>query len=123
MNYKRLFWQVPFLLILIIGTVLIIRQQQDLPYQHNRGTIFGTTYSITYQSDRDLHAEILAELQHVDASLSMFNPSSTISRINRNERVEPDKMFIEVITLAQKVSEQTDGAFDITVAPLVNAWG
>ncbi len=123
MNYKKLLWQVPFLLLLIVGTVLIIRQQHDQPYQHNKGAIFGTTYSITYQSGDDLHDEILAELQRVDASLSMFNETSTISRINRNESVETDEMFNEVFTLAQKVSEETDGAFDMTVAPLVNAWG
>ena len=123
MNYKKLLWQVPFLLLLIVGTVLIIRQQHDQPYQHNKGAIFGTTYSITYQSGDDLHDEILAELQRVDASLSMFNETSTISRINRNESVETDDMFNEVFTLAQKVSEETDGAFDMTVAPLVNAWG
>ena len=40
---KRLLWQVPFLCFLIAGTVYIIRQQQDAPYQHNRGAIFGTT--------------------------------------------------------------------------------
>ena len=51
---KRLLWQVPFLCFLIAGTVYIIRQQQDAPYQHNRCAIFGTTYHIAYQSSDNL---------------------------------------------------------------------
>ena len=123
MNKKKLIWQVPFLVLLIVGTVLIIRQQQNTAYQHNQGFIFGTVYNVTYQSDKDLNQEILTALKQVDASLSMFNEQSTISKINRNEPVKPDKMFIEVFELAKKVSAETGGAFDITVAPLVNAWG
>lgn len=123
MNKKKLIWQVPFLVLLIVGTVLIIRQQQNTPYQHNQGFIFGTVYNVTYQSDKDLNQEILTALKQVDASLSMFNEQSTISKINRNEPVKPDKMFIEVFELAKKVTAETGGAFDITVAPLVNAWG
>ena len=122
-NKKKLIWQVPFLVLLIVGTILIIRQQQNTPYQHNQGFIFGTVYNVTYQSDKDLNQEIMTALKQVDASLSMFNEQSTISKINRNEPVKPDKMFIEVFELAKKVSAETGGAFDITVAPLVNAWG
>ena len=52
---KRLIWQLPFLALLIVGTILIIRQQRNPSYQHNTGAIFGTTYSITYQYADDLH--------------------------------------------------------------------
>ena len=120
---KRLSLQLAFLTFLIIGTILIIKHQHNMPYQHNRGQIFGTFYSITYQCDNDLQKEIEAELKKVDQALSMFNKESIISKINRNEKVELNEMFLQVFTLAQKVSQDTDGAFDITVAPLVNAWG
>ena len=123
MKPKSLYWQIPFLLLLIVGTVVIIKQQNDQPFQHNEGKVFGTFYHITYQSQHDLHREILAELEKVDASLSMFNQQSTLSRVNRNENVELDDYFVEVVSLAQQVSAETNGAFDITVAPLVNAWG
>ena len=62
-----------FLLLLIVGTVLIIRQQHSMPYQHDEGFIFGTVYSITYQSDDNLKTDIEAELQKVDGEFSMFN--------------------------------------------------
>lgn len=122
-NKKRLIWQIPFLAVLIIGTVLIIRQQQNVPYLTNKGFIFGTTYSITYQSDQDYEKEILTELNKVDAALSMFNKSSIISNVNNNKDMKVNNMFLEVFNLAQTISEKTEGAFDITVAPLVNAWG
>ncbi len=123
MTTKLKKWQLPFLVLLIVGTVLIIRQQRNMPYQKNTGNIFGTVYAITYQHDKDLHKDILSALNRVDTALSMFNEKSIIARINRNEDVAPNDMFLDVFRLAQQVSGDTDGAFDITVAPLVNAWG
>ena len=112
-----------FLLLLIVGTVLIIRQQRAMPYQHDNGFIFGTVYSITYQCEDNLKTEIEAALQQVDGEFSMFNDTSTVARHNRGEKVSESPMYKEVYKLAQTVHHETDGAFDITVAPLVNAWG
>lgn len=120
---KKLFLQSAFLLFLIIGTFIIVRQQRTMPYQHDTGFVFGTIYNITYQSDKNLKTEIEAELKKVDGSLSTFNTSSIISRINRNEDVKVNGMFADVFGIARKVSAETNGAFDITVAPLVNVWG
>ena len=120
---KRLLWQIPFLVLLIVGTVLIIRQQRNMPYQKCAGTIFGTTYHITYQYDEDLQPELETRMKEVDNALSMFNKESIISKVNNNQPVELNEMFVEVFQQAQKISEDTNGAFDITVAPLVNAWG
>ena len=123
MNKKKWIWQLPFLLLLIVGTVLIIRQQRAMPYQMNSGMVFGTVYNITYECDSDLHQAIKAELQKVDNSLSPFNEHSVITAINQNQDVKPDEMFLTVFNKAMEISRETDGAFDITVAPLVNAWG
>lgn len=120
---KRLMWQLPFLTLLVVGTVLIIRQQQAIPYQKNADFIFGTSYHITYQCDSDMASEIKAELLKVDQSLSPFNEKSIITAVNQNKTVQLDSMFLDVYNLAEQISEETDGAFDITVAPLVNAWG
>ena len=120
---KRLFWQVPFLVLLIVGTILIIRQQQNMPYQKYSDFVFGTTFTVTYQCDSDMNKSIKAELMKVDYSLSPFNEQSIITAINNNQDVKPDQMFMDVFQLAMDVSRDTNGAFDITVAPLVNAWG
>ena len=123
MTNKKLLWRLPLLVFLIIGTIYIVRQQRSMPYQHDEGQIFGTFYHITYQNDSSIQTDILAELQKVDNALSMFNKESIISHINRGENVETNEMFESVFNLAEKISDNTDGAFDITVAPLVNAWG
>ena len=123
MNRKKLVWQLPFLILLIVGTVIIVGQQRNTPYQHDTGLVFGTEYHVTYQHGSSLHKEIEAELRKVDMSLSPFNRQSTISKVNNNEPVELDQMFTDVFGMAMSISEETGGAFDITVAPLVNAWG
>lgn len=122
---KKLYWQIPLALLLIIGTIYIARQEHSKTYRHAEGSIFGTIYHITYEADRDLQPDMVEALMRVDNSLSMFNDSSVISRINRGEDVDLSKqrMFVEVFQLAQTISKETNGAFDITVAPLVNAWG
>lgn len=122
-NNGRIIWQLPLLILLIIGSVIIIKQKHDAPYRKITGFVFGTIYNITYQSEEDLRADIEAELKKVDMSLSTFNIKSTISKINNNASNGTDPMFVEVFNIARKVSEDTDGAFDITVAPIVNAWG
>ena len=123
MNKKRLIWQLPFLILLIVGTILIIRNQNITPYHNDKGMVFGTTYSITYQADSSLHTSIKKELQKVDEALSPFNKQSVITAVNENRNMTVNKMFADVFLMAEKISEDSDGAFDITVAPLVNAWG
>ena len=120
---KKLIWQLPFLVLLIVGTVLIIRQQRSMPYQRSTDLVFGTSYNIVYQCDSDLSLGIKDELMKVDRSLSPFNKESVITAVNQNREVRLDSHFLEVFKLAKEVSDDTEGAFDITVAPLVNAWG
>ena len=121
MNKKKLIWQSPFLLLLIIGTVVILKKQP--PFRTNEGMVFGTIYKITYQHNDDLQNDIKAAMMEVDNSLSPYNPSSIITRINHNEDTVLNEHFVHVFNLAQQISSETEGAFDITVAPLVNAWG
>ena len=121
MAQRNLKWQLPFLVVLIVGTVLILRKQA--PYQTDEGFVFGTMYKITYQSKENLKKEIEAELRKVDNSLSPFNKRSVITRINDNTDLSADSMLVYVYNMARSISEETQGAYDITVAPLVNAWG
>lgn len=123
MKNKKLLWQVPFLVLLVVGTILIIRQQRVIPYQRSADLVFGTTYHVIYQCDSDLTQSIKAALSEVDASLSPFNEHSIISAVNENRPVKINDIFREVFSMAMNISRETDGAFDITVAPLVNAWG
>ena len=120
-----------WLVLLVVGTVLVLLRHNNIiswgdsaaTYRNEKGLIFGTMYNITYEHDESLKLDIDNELKRFDASLSMFNESSIISRINRNEDVIVDSLFSKVFKMAMTVSAITDGCFDITVAPLVNAWG
>lgn len=120
---KKNIFKILFLTVLTVASVIIIWNQQTTPYQHNTGFIFGTTYSITYQNNKDLQAEIEAEMNEVDAALSPFNKRSIITAVNNNHQVKLNQKFMQVFNLAENISHETDGAFDITVAPLVNEWG
>lgn len=111
-------------LLFIACSLLLLVSCAQKEYRQNTNFVFGTIYNITYQSDRDLQQEIETELMKVDGEFSMFNPQSTVARINSGDStVERSVMFNEIYQLAQTVSKETNGAFDITVAPLVNAWG
>ena len=120
---KRIKLALPLVVIAIIIAIAVMMGHKDEPYQRNSGFIFGTSYNITYQCAEDHKADIEMALAEVDASLSPFNDSSVITHVNRNEDVVLDRLFLDVFRLAQKINEDTDGVFDITVAPLVNAWG
>lgn len=120
---KRIKLALPLVAIAIIIAIAVMMGHKDEPYQRNSGLIFGTNYNITYQCAEDHKADIEKALVEVDASLSPFNDTSIITHVNRNEDVVLDKLFLDVFRLAQKINADTKGAFDITVAPLVNAWG
>ncbi len=115
--------QLAFLLFLIVATVFILRRHNSLQLLRAEGPIYGTVYHIDYEHNAPLDAQILEELKRVDASLSMFNKQSTVSLINSGTTEETDTMLREIFSLASQVYAETDGAYDVTVAPLVNAWG
>lgn len=123
MKKKQLFALV-FIAIAMIF-LLIPFNKKEQPYTTNQGKVFGTFYNIIYQQPqgKNLNDSIIKAFQEFDASLSTFNPASTISKINRNKSDSTDYFFRKMYEEAQRVSSLTNGAFDITVAPLVNAWG
>ena len=119
-------WHYPFLAFLIIGTIIILSQSKPAKpeFRKAQGLVFGTSYNITYFYNADLQPDIEHTLALVDSALSMFNPESTISAVNRSESIQvADTMFLKVFRRAMEISRMTDGAFDITIAPAVNAWG
>lgn len=86
----------------------------------------GTTYHITYENsnNEDYTADIDQILKDFDKSLSIYDSTSIISRINDNDpTVEVDDWFAEVFTKSVEVNTISGGAFDITVGPVVKAWG
>lgn len=124
-------WHYPFLAFLIIGSYFILKEsrggaaREEAPiYRFSNGEVFGTLYNATYLAPRDMKPEIEQTMKQVNDALSMFNPISTISVVNRSDSIQvTDTMFLAIMRRAMEISRLTDGAFDITVAPAVNAWG
>lgn len=108
---------------IIAACALLLTSCSAPEYRREAGAVWGTVYHITYQSERDLADSIAAEMRRVELSLSAFEPQSTVSRVNRGETVQVDSMFAAVFETSRRVSALSRGAFDPTVAPLVNLWG
>jgi len=90
------------------------------------GQAQGTTWHLTYRSANniDIKPAIDSLFKKIDSSLSTYLPVSIISRINQNDTtVIADDHFVDVFNQSIRVSEATHGIFDITVAPVINAWG
>jgi thiamine biosynthesis lipoprotein len=114
----------PILILFLLISACTPRQiQKKISFS---GMAQGTYYAITYfdHLNRNFQPEIDSLLDAFDMSVSIWEPASIISRINRGEdAVICDSAFINTYLLARKVAEETGGAFDYTVGPLVNAWG
>lgn len=106
--------------------------QQVCVYDENtscyrlNGFTQGTSYSIIYKyaGTDDFSLEIEQLILGFSKSLSNYDSSSVISRVNRNDSsVVLDSLFLSFVEKSLYIYEITDGAFDVTVAPIVNAWG
>lgn len=105
---------------------LFIWNKHSKNYIYNQGKTQGTYYNVTYFHPKgiDLQAKIEARMLAFDSVFSVYNTYSIISRINRNDtNVQTNADFEYLFTVAQSISAHTQGAFDITVGPLVKAWG
>ncbi|MES2646979.1 MAG: FAD:protein FMN transferase [Bacteroidota bacterium] len=90
------------------------------------GAAQGTSYHITYLAGQhsNYRQSFDSIFNKIDLSLSTYNVGSLISKINRNDTsVIVDEYFLKVFNKAYEVSENTKGLFDVTVAPLINAYG
>jgi len=110
----------------IILSMLFTGCQTPVNQVHLEGFAQGTYYSIRYYDpqNRNLQKEIDSLLSEFNKTASIYDETSIVSRINRNEdNVLLNNDFMQLIVFSQQISEQTNGAFDITVGQLVNAWG
>ena len=124
MNGKLVRTSSALLALAVAVAFLFLREEEPtLCYYHNEGKVFGTYYNIRYESSSDLQDSVMVALQAFDNSLSMFNPHSVLSAVNANRDTVTDVFFEDMWSEAERVYTLSYGAFDITVAPLVNFWG
>jgi len=125
-KFKKLYLQLIIVAVILLVVLVISRRPKDGVYERIAGFTQGTTYHLTYESGsgENLKESIDSLLADFDLSLSSYLENSLISRFNRNEPgVYADQKFREVFITSYEVYKKTDGAFDITVAPIVNALG
>lgn len=118
---KRLFR----LLVLIPVFLASCIKDPGLTYYTISGFTQGTTYTMTYAVKDSLNLKYAVDsiLHDFDLSLSSWEENSVLSRLNRNETDSADQKVQTTFSVAKEVNEISGGAFDITVYPLVNAWG
>ena len=90
------------------------------------GMTQGSYYSITYydEQNRDFHHEFDSIFEEIESTLSLWDENSIIRKVNRNDTsVALNKIFVDNFNYAMRAAELSDGLFDPTVGPLVQAWG
>ena len=95
-------------------------------YREVGGTMLGTSLQLIAATDLptgELYQACMAIDREAKSSMSIFDKESLLSRINRNETDSVDRHLRFNITLADSISRLSEGCYDITVAPLVKAWG
>lgn len=108
--------------------VLLYSCNREVTYDNFAGFAQGTTYSIVFENNGKYKSATLKKdvekiLHEFDLSLSLYTDSSILTKVNRNEDVTADRYFSEAFSKSVEITRFTDGAFDITVGPLVKAWG
>jgi len=123
-NYmKNILW---FLLSVLVFSCSEPEKKVETIKIYLEGKAQGTTYHITYfdKENRNFQSQIDSILDVIDASMSTWDSTSIISKINKADTaVIVDFHFKNVFYKAHEISKMTDGLFDATVAPLVNAYG
>jgi thiamine biosynthesis lipoprotein len=97
------------------------------------GATMGTRWTLKLHApelgaagSRDVAAAVQATLDRVEGRMSTWDPESEVSRLNRHAAPEPfpvSPATAQVLDVARQVSALTGGAFDVTVRPIVSAWG
>ena len=110
---------------MILGLVVLAscaKQPKKIVLQ---GLAQGSYYAVTYfdEQNRNFQREIDSIFRAVDMSVNLWVDSSVICKVNRNEDVALDSIFIDNFNIAQEAARLSDGYFDPTISPIVAAWG
>lgn len=121
-------WIILLLLSISGAMVLLVRTETSIEkHQFNGNTMGGTWLVKTIDIDRPgLDRELQGILDQLDSTFSTWRADSEVSRFNASRSTDwfpVSTQFLELVQIAVDVNRDTAGAFDITVAPLVNLWG
>ena len=113
------------LTLVVISIMLLASCGQQPKKMVLQGLAQGSYYAVTYydEQERNFQHEIDSIFHAVDMSVNLWVDSSVISKVNRNEEVVLDDIFIDNFNIAQEAAKLSDGYFDPTISPIVAAWG
>ena len=114
---------IAIIIALAIALVIMFCSRERKRFWTDEGIIWTTEYHITYESNRQLTDSITSILTAIDNSVSPYNKESLITRINNNTTQEADSLFCKLYNVSLAINSGSQGSFDPTVMPLVNAWG
>ena len=120
---SRRYWAVLAALAVGLCVLFVGRHRERAVYHTDDGVVWTTGYHIVYSSPSPLADSIQAVLARVDASASVYNELSLVSRINRNDTSQPDSLFTRLYNCSWTIYWLSGGSYDPTVMPLVEAWG
>lgn len=107
----------------LILSILFLGCSDKGRYFKTEGWIWNTGYHITYKGSPLLQDSILPVLNEVSHSLSVFEKNSLVSQLNDSIKVKGDHHLLFVYETSKKINENSQGRFDPTVSPLIDAWG
>ncbi len=134
-SFETRAWRVYSVCLFLAASLVVCIGCQPRPVasvQLIAGQTMGTTYAVKLVPNEamldlsEISAEVQAELDRVNQQMSTYDPTSELSRFNAltsSDWFEVSAETAAVAKLAQQIFEQSEGAFDVTVGPLVNLWG
>jgi thiamine biosynthesis lipoprotein len=110
---------------LTIILLFLVSCSPESGYHKFGGFALGTSYNITVALDdtTGLRGEVEGLFGEVERSMSVYDPQSLLSRLNRNETDSVDRHIAHCIAVAARASEAGGGVYDITLKPVIEAWG
>lgn len=125
MKTLKLLFRIGFVLIVFV-IMFSCQTKKEKYYIKLNGFTQGTTFSIVYHHPKgfDFASQVDSILLAIDSSMSVYNTNSIITAFNNSPSgIEVDSMLARIVSLSLQITQETEGAFDITVGPLVKAWG
>lgn len=110
-------------LYLSLFILLLSGCRNEKGYVKTEGMIWNTLYHVTYKGNEELSDSIVPLLDKIGESLSVFDKSSLVSQLNSSNEIEADEHLITIYETSGKIHRLSNGLFDPTVSPLIDAWG
>lgn len=109
--------------LILSSAAFFVSCDSDDKFRTQDGLIWNTSFHVVYAGPESLSDSILSVLDAVGRSLSVFDDSSLVSKVNNSDSLPVDEHFKKVWSISKRVGEESGGSFDPTLSPLITAWG